>query len=105
MKENLQRFLNTYNAIKKKGLTLEEIEEGIKRTKFEALVDNELARKEKLSNELDEQIKGQKNTIAALRLEVQALGIVKMIASKIVENLAREKKQLELISPYYDASL
>ena len=36
LKENLQRFLNIYNGIKKKGLTLEEIEEGIKRTKFEA---------------------------------------------------------------------
>ena len=101
MKENFQPFFNIYNAIKKKGLTLEEIEEGIKRTKFEAVIDNELARKEKLSYELDEQIKEQKNTIANLKLEVQTLGIVKMIASKIVENLAREKKRLELFSPYY----
>ena len=65
------------------------------------LIDDELARKEKLSNELDEQIKERKNTIANLKLEVQTLGIVKMIASKIVENLTREKKRLELISPYY----
>ena len=99
MKENLQRFLNIYNGIKKKGLSLEDIEEGIKRTKFEALIDDELARKEKLSNELDEQIKEQKNIIANLKLEVQTLGIVKMIASKIVENLAREKKRLELFLP------
>ena len=101
LKENLQRFLNIYNRIKKKGLTLEEIEEGIKRTKFEALVDNELVRKEKLSNELDEQIKEQKNIIANLKLEVQTLGIVKMIVSKVIENVAREKKRLEFLSPYY----
>ena len=101
LKENLQRFLNIYNRIKKKGLTLEEIEEGIKRTKFEAMIDDELARKEKLSNELDEQIKEQKNTITNLKLEVQTLGIVKMIASKIVEQLTREKKRLEILSPYY----
>ena len=101
LKENLQRFLNIYNRIKKKGLTLEEIEEGIKRTKFEAVIDNELTIKEKLSNELDEQINEQKNTLSNLKSEVQTLGIVKMIASKIVENLAREKKRLEILSPYY----
>jgi DNA-binding transcriptional MerR regulator len=101
LKDNLQRFLNIYNRIKKKGLSLEEIEEGIKRTKSEAVIDNELARKEKLSNELDEQIKEQKNIIANLKLEVQTLGMVKMIASKIVENLARERKRVELLSQYY----
>ncbi|MGA8842349.1 MAG: helix-turn-helix domain-containing protein [Nitrososphaeraceae archaeon] len=101
LKENLQRFLNIYNRIKKKGLTLEEIEEGIKRTKFEVIIDNELVRKEKLSNELDEQIKEQKNTIASLKLDIQVLGIVKMIASKVVENLAREKRRLDLFLPYY----
>ena len=101
LKDNLQRFFNIYNGIKKKGLSLENIEEEIERTKFEAVIDNELARKEKLSNELDEQIKEQKNTIANLKLEVQTLGIVKMIASKIVENLARERKRLEFFSPYY----
>jgi hypothetical protein len=49
LKENLQGFFNgffnIYNGIKKKGLTLEEIEEGIKRTKFVAVIDNELTRK------------------------------------------------------------
>jgi Homeodomain-like domain len=96
LKENFQRFLSIYNGIKKKGLSLEEIEEGIKRTKFEAIINNELIRKEKLSNELDEQIKEQKNNITSLKLDIQVLGIVKMIASKIVENLAREKRRLEL---------
>ena len=52
LKENFQPFFNIYNAINKKGLTLEEIEEGIKRAKFDAAIDDELARKEKLSNEL-----------------------------------------------------
>ena len=36
LKENFQPFFNTYNAIKKRGLTLEDIQKGINRDKFEA---------------------------------------------------------------------
>jgi hypothetical protein len=91
-----------YNAIKKRRLTLEDIEKGIKRTKFEAVIDNELARKEKLSNELDEQIKEQKNTIANLNIQISALSMVKMILTQVVKNLAREKRRVELFLPSYD---
>ena len=98
---NFQPFFNMYNAIKKRRLTLEDIEKGIRRDRDIVIIDFELARKEKLSNELDEQIKEQKNIIASLQLEVQALGLVKMIVSKVVENFAREKKRLDLFLPYY----
>jgi DNA-binding transcriptional regulator GbsR (MarR family) len=100
---NFKPFFNMYNMIKKRKLTLEDIEKGIKRARDIVLIDVELARKEKLSNELDEQIKERKNTIANLKLEVQTLGIVKMLASKIVEQLEREKKQLELFLQIHNA--
>ena len=54
LKENLQRFFNIYNGIKKKGLSLEEIEEGIKRDRevkvkaeYEAVFNDEFLKKQK----------------------------------------------------------
>ena len=108
LKENLQRFLNIYNRIKKKGLSLEEIEEGIERSKdikakaeYEAVLNDELARKQKKSTELEEQIKVQKDTIANLNIEICTLSIAKLFLSQIVKNLAREKRRVEILSPYY----
>ena len=110
LKENLQRFLNIYNRIKKKGLTLEEIEEGIERSKdikakaeYEAVLNDELARKQKKSTELEEQIKVQKDTIANLNIEICTLSIAKLFLNQIVKNLAREKRRVELVLPSYDA--
>jgi hypothetical protein len=68
LKENLQRFLNIYNRIKKKGLSLEEIEEGIERSKdikakaeYEAVLNNELARKQK-------KVQSSKNKLKCIRI-------------------------------------
>ena len=106
LKGNLQRFFNIYNRIKKKGLSLEEIEEGIKRDRevkvkaeYEAIFNDELARKQKQSIELGEQIKEQKDTLTNLNMEIGALSIVKMFLTQVVKNLAREKKRLQLFLP------
>jgi hypothetical protein len=107
LKENFERFLRTYNAIKKKGLSLENIEEEIERLKDikvkEAVLNDELARKQKLSAELEEQIKEQKDTIANLNIQISALSMVKMILTQIVRNLIREKRRVELFLPSHDA--
>ncbi len=110
LKENLQRFLNIYNRIKKKGLSLEEIEEGIEMSKdikakaeYEAVLNNELTRKQKKSTELEEQIKVQKDTIANLNIEISTLSIAKLFLSQIVKNLIREKRRVELVLSSYDA--
>jgi hypothetical protein len=88
-----------YNAINKRRFILEDIEKVIKRDRDIAIINDELARKEKLSNELDEQIKQQNNSLAKLKFEVQTLEVVKMIALKVVESI-REKKRLELLSQH-----
>ena len=110
LKENLQRFLNIYNEIKKKGLTLEDIEEGIKRARdikvkadYEVVFNDELERKQKQSAELQEQIKEQQNTIANLNIDIAALQIAKMILTQINNRLATEKNRLESVLPSYYA--
>ena len=110
LKENLQRFLNIYNEIKKKGLTLEDIEEGIKRARdikvkadYEVVFNDEFERKQKQSAELQEQIKEQQNTIANLNIAIGALQIVKMILTQINNRLATEKNRLESVLPSYYA--
>jgi uncharacterized protein YerC len=103
LKENLQRFLNIYNGIKKKGLSLEEIEEGIKRDRDIVIIDDELARKQKLSTGLEEQIKEQKDTITNLNIEISTLSIVKMFLRQVVKNLTREKERLQLSITSYGA--
>ena len=108
LKEKFQPFFKIYNTIKKKGLTLEEIEEGIKRARdiqvkaeYESVFNDEFARNEKLSTELQEQIEEQQNTIANLNVDIVALQFVKMILTQINNGLATEKNRLESVPSYY----
>ena len=61
----------------------------------ESILNDKLARKQKQSTELEEQIKEKKETIANLNIQISALSMVKMILTQIVRNLIREKKRLQ----------
>jgi transcriptional regulator with XRE-family HTH domain len=94
LKGKFQSFFNIYNAIKRKGLTIEEVEEQVKRARE---FNFELTDKEKRSIELNEQIKQQEDTISKLNIEISVLSIVKLFLTQVVKNLAREKRRLEFL--------
>ena len=94
-------FVNTYNAIKKKRLTVDDVQKIINRDKDIVLVDNELARKEKLSKELDEQINENNATLSNLKMDISVLSMVNMVLTQIVKILTREKERLGLFLPSY----
>ena len=86
--DEMRKALETAQDIEAKSSYLESLTEKISEA-------------ENTDNNLTKQIKEQRNAIANLKSEIQTLGIVKIIASKIAENLAREKKRLGFFSPYY----
>ena len=73
------------------------------KTDYEVVFNDEFARNEKQSAELQEQIEEQQNTIAKLNNDIVVLQIVKMILTQINNGLATEKNRLESVLPSYYA--
>jgi hypothetical protein len=99
LKDKFQSFFNTYNAIKRKGLSIEEIGELLKRG---GEINVELTSKENLSINLNKQIKEKKDIISKLNIEINTLSIVKMVLTQVVNSLTREKERLGLFLQSYN---
>ena len=94
---NFVPFVNAYYAIKRRCLTLGDIQKVVNRDRD---IGDELARKELLMKELDEQINEKNTTLSNLNKEINILSIVKMVITEVLRNLTNEKKRLELFLSY-----
>jgi len=93
LKGKFQSFFHIYSAMKRKHLTIEEVEEQIKRDRE---FNFELKNKEEQSIDLNEQIKEQKDILSKLNIEIGIQSVVKMVLIQVLDNMRREKERLEL---------